>query len=173
MHESSEDRGRPCGSADPGGTSDGSSDPLYFAVKSQPPPPSPPPPNNQINACPLCRRQCSNRSDLLVHLSVVHYRKQIAERFLKDGGRKKANVPLYCPECGVAVKTRWLLVHHLGSSHERVLDFLDEEDRVGDRSWHCMRNVLDHIAVFFSEIDSCHAGLQGEEEVQVEDRETP
>ncbi len=149
MHESSEDRGRPCGSADPGGTSGGSSDPLYFAVKSQPPPPSPPPPNNQINACPLCRRQCPNRSDLLVHLSVVHYRKQIAERFLKDGGRKKANVPLYCPECGVAVKTRWLLVHHLGSSHERVLDFLDEEDRVGDRCWHCMRNVLDHIAVFF------------------------
>ncbi len=124
------------------------------------------------HSCPLCPRLCASRTNVLAHLASVHYSRQMVERFLPRGVRRRDG-PFRCPDCGVARESGCTLLKHLAAKHERVLEYMDEEEKVvfwGARdNWSFGQSS--RISMSVSEAALFRASDQEEEEGQEKGRE--
>jgi len=88
-------------------------------VKPVPSAESPP-----LHPCPLnnCSRQCSTRKDLLVHLAMVHYLKELEKQFGTGCGGSR------CAQCDVMLPSnKQVYLRHMAVQHEIVMTYVERD----------------------------------------------
>jgi len=77
----------------------------------------------ESHVCKYCTsRSFPERKKLLVHLSLVHFQRQILDKFpFKENE--------CCPLCDQIISTKSVYLLHIGEGHEQVLSIMDEEER--------------------------------------------
>jgi len=74
------------------------------------------------HVCKYCTsRSFPERKKLLVHLSLVHFQRQILDKFPFKENES-------CPLCDQIINTKSVYLLHIGEGHEQVISIMDEEE---------------------------------------------
>ena len=81
------------------------------------------PPSTTIGTqCSICPKQCRDRSDLLAHYSILHFKGELMKQMELLGYVDEKNS---CPLCTVKLRDKTSLVRHFGVVHKMVLKFVN------------------------------------------------
>jgi len=76
----------------------------------------------ESHVCKYCTsRSFPERKKLLVHLSLVHFQRQILDKFPFKENES-------CPLCDQIINTKSVYLLHIGEGHEQVISIMDEEE---------------------------------------------
>eukprot|EP00092_Neocalanus_flemingeri_P018329 GFUD01019838.1.p1 GENE.GFUD01019838.1~~GFUD01019838.1.p1 ORF type:complete len:638 (-),score=130.04 GFUD01019838.1:175-2088(-) len=109
----------------------------------------------EVHSCPLtnCIRKCSSKKDLLIHLAMSHYLKELEEEFATGSGTRN------CLECDQVLPNNKLgFIKHMAVKHEIVMTFVK-------------RDLTQEVALDQALESVCRIALPGEDEVQPGDND--
>ena len=83
------------------------------------------PPSTTIGTqCSICPKQCRDRSDLLAHYSILHFKGELFQQIELLGSVDEKNS---CPLCTAKLNDKSSLVRHFGVVHKMVLKYINEQ----------------------------------------------